>query len=98
VQRRHRSGDGQHRDSDVLRRCVLWPDGFRIPGAERDRNRNSGLRGPVRGGFMRRIAFVLTLVALVAVLHACAADAPTKPPNGGGGGNSPALSVQLFTS
>ena len=48
---------------------------------------------------MRRIAFVLTLVALVAVLHACAADAPTKPPtNGGGGGNSSALSVQLFTS
>src|SRR5690242_14981236 len=47
---------------------------------------------------MRRIAFVLTLVALVAVLHACAADAPTKPPNGGGGGNSPSLSVQLFTS
>ena len=47
---------------------------------------------------MRRIAFVLTLVALVAVLHACAADAPTKPPTGGGGGNSPALSVQLFTS
>ncbi len=47
---------------------------------------------------MRRIAFVLTLVALVAVLHACAADAPTKPPNGGGGGNSSSLSVQLFTS
>jgi hypothetical protein len=47
---------------------------------------------------MRRIAFVLTLVALVAVLHACAADAPTKPPTGGGGGTSNALSVQLFTS
>jgi hypothetical protein len=47
---------------------------------------------------MRRIAFVLSLVALVAVLHACAADAPTKPPAGGGGGNSSALSVQLFTS
>jgi hypothetical protein len=48
---------------------------------------------------MRRIAIVLSLVALVAVLHACAADAPTKPPTGGGGGgNNSALSVSLFTS
>ncbi len=47
---------------------------------------------------MRRIAIALTLVALVAVLHACAADAPTKPSTGGGGGQSSALSIQLFTS
>ncbi len=47
---------------------------------------------------MRRIAIALTLVALVAVLHACAADAPTKPPTGGGGGQSSALSISLFTS
>jgi hypothetical protein len=49
---------------------------------------------------MRRIAIALSLVALVAMLHACAADAPTKPPagGGGGGGNNSALSVTLFTS
>ncbi|HEY2797105.1 MAG TPA: IPT/TIG domain-containing protein [Thermoanaerobaculia bacterium] len=47
---------------------------------------------------MRRIAIALSLVALVAVLHACAADAPTKPPAGGGGGQTSALSIQLFTS
>ncbi|MEP6995163.1 MAG: IPT/TIG domain-containing protein [Acidobacteriota bacterium] len=46
---------------------------------------------------MRRIAIALTLLALVAGLHACAADAPTKPPSGGGGGTS-ALQIQLFTS
>src|SRR5215468_2440310 len=49
---------------------------------------------------MRRIAIALTLVALVAMLHACAADAPTKPPagGGGGGGNNNALTIALFTS
>lgn len=46
---------------------------------------------------MRRIAIALTLLALVAGLHACAADAPTRPPTGGGGQGT-ALLVQLFTS
>jgi hypothetical protein len=47
---------------------------------------------------MRRIAFVLLLVAAVVGIHACAADAPTAPKPGGGGGQSSAISVQLFTS
>ena len=46
---------------------------------------------------MRRIAIALTLLALVVGLHACAADAPTRPPTGGGG-QSTALLIQLFTS
>jgi hypothetical protein len=46
---------------------------------------------------MRRIAIALTLVALVAGLYGCAADAPTapNPPSGGGSG---ALQVNLFTN
>ena len=51
---------------------------------------------------MRRIANALTLLALVAGLHGCAADAPTGPPpgggGGGGGGNSGGLTIQIFTS
>ena len=47
---------------------------------------------------MRRIAFVLLLVAAVVGIHACAADAPTAPKPGGGGGESSALSIQLFTT
>ncbi len=47
---------------------------------------------------MRRIAIALSLLALVVGLHACAADAPTKPPSGGGGGQTSALQIQLFTS
>jgi IPT/TIG domain len=47
---------------------------------------------------MRRIAFALTLLVVVALLHACAADAPTVPGGGGGGGGSSALQIQLFTS
>jgi hypothetical protein len=47
---------------------------------------------------MRRIALVLILVALVVGLHACAADAPTKPPTGGGGQPNSALVIQLFTN
>ena len=47
---------------------------------------------------MRRIAFVLLLVAAVVGIHACAADAPTAPKPGGGGGGSSAISIQLFTS
>jgi hypothetical protein len=35
---------------------------------------------------MRRIAILLILVAAVAGLHACAADAPTNPGPGTGGG------------
>jgi len=46
---------------------------------------------------MRRIAIALTLLALVVGLHACAADAPTAPPPGGGGSTG-ALQIQLFTS
>lgn len=46
---------------------------------------------------MRRIAIALTLLALVVGLHACAADAPTRPPSGGGGSPT-ALLIQLFTS
>lgn len=47
---------------------------------------------------MRRIAIALSLLALVVGLHACAADAPTRPPSGGGGGQTSALQIQLFTS
>lgn len=47
---------------------------------------------------MRRIAFALLLVAAVVGIHACAADAPTAPKPGTGGGNSSAISVQLFTT
>ena len=47
---------------------------------------------------MRRIAFVLLLVAAVVGIQACAADAPTAPKPGGGGGQSSAISVQLFAS
>ncbi|MEO8036240.1 MAG: IPT/TIG domain-containing protein, partial [Acidobacteriota bacterium] len=47
---------------------------------------------------MRRIAFALLLVAAVVGIHACAADAPTAPKPGTGGGQSSAISVQLFTS
>ena len=46
---------------------------------------------------MRRIAIVLTLVAAVVGLHACAADAPdgTRSPAGGGGGIERALDPAL---
>jgi hypothetical protein len=48
---------------------------------------------------MRRIANALTLLALVAGLHGCAADAPVAPPpGGGGGGGNSSLVIQLFTS
>jgi hypothetical protein len=48
---------------------------------------------------MRRILIVLTLAAAVVGIHACAADSPTAPkPGGGGGQTSNAVSVQLFTS
>lgn len=47
---------------------------------------------------MRRIAIALSLVAVVVGLHSCAADAPTRPPSGGGGTPSTALQIQLFTS
>src|SRR5450432_1350044 len=47
---------------------------------------------------MRRIAFALLLVAAVVGIHACAADAPTAPKPGTGGGTSSAVSVQLFTT
>lgn len=47
---------------------------------------------------MRRIAFALILVAAVVGIHACAADAPTAPKPVPGGGQSSAISVQLFTT
>ena len=48
---------------------------------------------------MRRIAIALILAAAVVGIHACAADAPTAPKPGTGGGTpSSAVSVQLFTS
>jgi hypothetical protein len=47
---------------------------------------------------MRRIAFTLILVTAVVGIHACAADAPTAPKPGTGGGTSSAVSVQLFTN
>lgn len=47
---------------------------------------------------MRRIALALILVAAVVGIQACAADAPTAPRPGAGGGTSSALSVQLFTT
>src|ERR1700682_3587567 len=46
---------------------------------------------------MRRILIGLSLLAVIAGIHACAADAPTRPPTGGGGQTS-ALQIQLFTS
>lgn len=46
---------------------------------------------------MRRIAIALTLVALVAGLYGCAADAPTSPRPGSGGGSN-ALQINLFTN
>jgi hypothetical protein len=47
---------------------------------------------------MRRIALALILVAAAVGIHACAADAPTAPKPGTGGGTSSAVSVQLFTT
>ena len=47
---------------------------------------------------MRRIAFVLILVAAIAGLHACAADAPTNPGPGPTPGPGTALQIQLVTS
>src|SRR5262245_10784922 len=48
---------------------------------------------------MRRIAIGITVLALVAQLIGCAADAPTAPPPGGGGNpNNGAVLVSLFTS
>ncbi len=46
---------------------------------------------------MRRIAIASTLVALVAGLYGCAADAPTSPRPGPGGGSN-ALQINLFTN
>src|SRR6202521_6154537 len=46
---------------------------------------------------MRRILIGLSLLAVIAGIHACAADAPTRPPSGGGG-QSTALQIQLFTN
>ena len=47
---------------------------------------------------MRRIAFVLILLAAIAGLHACAADAPTNPGPGPSPGPGTALQIQLVTS
>jgi len=48
---------------------------------------------------MRRIAIALILAAVVVGIHACAADAPTAPkPGAGGGVTSSAVSVQLVAS
>jgi large repetitive protein len=47
---------------------------------------------------MRRIAFILILVAAVAGLHACAADAPTNPGPNPTPGPGTALQIQLVTS
>lgn len=48
---------------------------------------------------MRRIAIALILAAAVVGIHACAADAPTAPrPGAGGGVTSSAVSVQLVAS
>lgn len=49
---------------------------------------------------MRRIAIALILVALVAGLHACSADAPTPtlPKSNGNPSGSSALQVRLFTN
>ncbi|HTR02633.1 MAG TPA: IPT/TIG domain-containing protein [Thermoanaerobaculia bacterium] len=48
---------------------------------------------------MRRIAIALILAAAVVGIHACAADAPTAPkPGAGGGTTSSAVSVQLVAS
>lgn len=48
---------------------------------------------------MRRISIALILAAAVVGIHGCAADAPTAPkPGTGGGQTSSAVSVQLFVS
>jgi hypothetical protein len=47
---------------------------------------------------MRRIAIALIVAAAVVGIQACAADAPTAPRPGTGGGSSTAVAVQLFTS
>ncbi|HTY42735.1 MAG TPA: IPT/TIG domain-containing protein [Thermoanaerobaculia bacterium] len=48
---------------------------------------------------MRRIAIALILAAAVVGIHACAADSPTAPkPGTGGGVTSSAVSVQLVTT
>lgn len=47
---------------------------------------------------MRRIATALILAAAIVGIHACAADAPTAPRPGAGGGSSSAVVVQVFTS
>jgi hypothetical protein len=47
---------------------------------------------------MRRIAFVLLLLAAVVGLHACAADAPTAPRPNPPGGGSTALQILLITN
>ena len=47
---------------------------------------------------MRRIAIGTTILALVAHLSGCAADAPTAPRPGGGGNNDGALQILLNTS
>ncbi len=48
---------------------------------------------------MRRIAIALILAAAVVGIHACAADSPTAPkPGAGGGVTSSAVSVQLVAS
>src|SRR5262245_29493320 len=48
---------------------------------------------------MRRIAIALILAAAVVGIHACAADAPTAPrPGSGGGVTSPAVAIQLVTN
>src|SRR6185436_20779565 len=47
---------------------------------------------------MRRIAFVLILLAAIAGLPACAADAPTNPGPGPSPGPGSALQIQLVTS
>src|SRR5215471_282200 len=48
---------------------------------------------------MRRTLIALLLAAAVVGVYACAADAPSAPkPGAGGGTTSPAVAVQLFTS
>src|SRR5438034_4860995 len=48
---------------------------------------------------MRRIAIALVLAAAVVGIHGCAADAPTAPkPGAGGGTTSTAVAVQLVTT
>ena len=48
---------------------------------------------------MRRIAIALILAAAVVGIYSCAADSPTAPhPGAGGGTTSSAVSVQLVAS